>query len=96
MTRILFWFAMLVVMILGGSFALLNSVPVTLNYYFGTMDSSLAMVVVVVFIVGVLGGLLTSIAIALRLKRALARLHREARIANREIRELRTLPLKDV
>ncbi len=93
--RIVALLLMLAVVVLGLLFAVLNAGPVELKYYFGAHEFPLSLVVVVAFGVGVLLGIFSSLGIILRLKRDSARLRKEVNLAEKEISNLRNLPLRD-
>ena len=85
----------LLVMLVGAAFAVMNAEPVQLNYYFGSRELPLSVVLVGAVCVGALFGILAGLGAIARLKRENAALHRRARIASQEVNNLRTIPLKD-
>ena len=95
MARILLAILFLVLLILGLSFAVLNSASVPLNYYLGKVDLPLALVVVGSLALGAILGVLVSLGIVLRLKRQVRRLRRQVQTAEKEVANLRAIPLKD-
>lgn len=95
MKRILVFVILLVVALLGLSFALMNAELVSLNYYFATIQVPLSMVVVLAIVVGALLGVLTMLGMALGQKRELAKMRKSIKLAEMEISNLRSLPLKD-
>ncbi len=95
MKRIVFLVVFLLVLVVGLSFALLNAEMVRLSYYFGTITAPLSIVVAVSIAVGALLGVLASMGMALGLKREIIRLRHNMKIAEKELENLRSLPLKD-
>jgi lipopolysaccharide assembly protein A len=95
MARILLAILFLVLLILGLSFAVLNSTSVPLNYYLGKVDLPLALVVVGSLILGAILGVLVSLGIVIRLKRQVRHLRRQVQTAEKEVSNLRAIPLKD-
>jgi len=95
MKRIVIFALLLLVTLLGLSFALMNAESVQLNYYFGTLQAPLSLVVVLAIIIGAGLGVLASLGIVVSQKRELAKLHKSAKIAKEEVSNLRSLPLKD-
>ncbi|HEC17733.1 MAG TPA: LapA family protein [Gammaproteobacteria bacterium] len=95
MKRIITFALLLLVALLGLSFALMNAEPVRLDYYFGTLQAPLSLVVVIALIIGAGLGVLASMGIVLSQKRELARLRKSAKITEQEVANLRALPLKD-
>ncbi len=95
MKRIVIFALLLLVTLLGLSFALMNAESVQLNYYFGTLQAPLSLVVVLAIIMGAGLGVLASLGIVVGQKRELAKLRKSAKIAKEEVSNLRSLPLKD-
>ncbi len=95
MKRIVIFVLLLLVILLGLSFALMNAELVQLNYYFGTLQAPLSLVVVLAIILGAGLGVLASLSIVVGQKRELAKLRKSAKIAKEEVSNLRSLPLKD-
>jgi putative membrane protein len=95
MKRIITFALILLVSLLGLTFALMNAETVQLNYYFGNLQAPLSLVVVIAIIIGAGLGVLASMGIVLGQKRELAKLRKSARLAEQEVSNLRSLPLKD-
>jgi putative membrane protein len=93
------WFLKLlliiIIMMLGAAFAVLNADPVHFNYYFGTLELPLSLIVSTALGVGVVIGILSGIGLALGLKRENVSLKRRSRLVNEEIKNLRNMPLKE-
>ena len=91
----LFGFILLIILIvLGLSFAVLNAEPVPLNFYFGTRDIPLSMVVVLSLATGALIGVLVSMGMILRLKQQAAQLRRKLQRAEKAADQLSVIPAK--
>lgn len=86
---------LLAIVIFGLSFAAINSDPVTVNYYIGTIEMPLALVLAAVFGAGALFGVLVCVGPIMRRSREASRLRKKADVAEREVRNLRALPLKE-
>jgi len=95
MKRIVIFALLLLVTLLGLSFALMNAEPVQLNYYFGTLQAPLSLVVVLAIIIGAGLGVLASLGIVVGQKRELAKLRKSTKIVKEEVSNLRSLPLND-
>ena len=67
--RIISYIILLIIILAGITFAILNAELVTLNYYFGAGKISLSLLMVLCLGIGVLLGLLTALWPILRLKR---------------------------
>ncbi|HHJ13800.1 MAG TPA: LapA family protein [Gammaproteobacteria bacterium] len=87
MLRLLNVLFLIVLVVLGISFAVLNADPVPLNYYFGYREIPLSMVVVVSLAVGAVIGVLASMGILLRQKHQLFRLRRQLKTVEKQAAE---------
>ena len=95
MKRIITFVLLLLVSLLGLTFALMNSETVQIDYYLGSVHAPLSLVVVIAIILGAGFGVLASMGVVLGQKRELARLRKSNRLAQQEVSNLRSLPLKD-
>ncbi len=95
MRRVVGLFLLLLVVLFGLSFALLNAGPVELDYYFGTVSMPLSMLVVLVLILGAAFGVIAALAMMLGRQRELGKVRRRLVETEKELNELRRLPLKD-
>ncbi len=95
MKRIIIYTILLLVALVGLSFALLNSDTVTLNYYFDKLQAPLSLVIVIALALGAIMGVLASMWAVLAQKRELAKLRKAAKVTEKEITNLRSLPMKD-
>lgn len=84
----------LAILVLAAGLASLNSTPVTLNYYFGELDTSLPLAMLGALGVGLLLGFLAGLTFWARAKAEAARQRRSARLAQEEVNNLRAIPLK--
>ena len=85
----------LLIMMFGAAFAVMNAEPVNLNYYFGSRELPLSVVLVGAVIVGVVLGALAGLGRTAQLKRKVTGLRRELRLAAREADQLRAIPVRD-
>lgn len=95
MKRLLFLITTLLLVLFGLSFASLNPEPVSLRYYFGELELPLSLLLSLVLAVGALLGMTVSLMLWLREKRRCALLQRRVRLSEKEIRNLREIPIKD-
>lgn len=95
MKRVLGLLLLLLVLVFGLYFGLLNAEPVTVNYYFGARTLPLSFILVVMLIFGAVLGAVAGLGHSFRLRREIHRLRREHRIAEQELANLRSLPIKD-
>lgn len=95
MKRIVMMAVLLVVAMFGLSFALINAGPVKLNYYLGTIEAPLSLVLVFALALGAGLGVLATMGVVVKQKRELARLRKSVKLTEKEIANLRALPMKD-
>jgi len=95
MGRLIGFLFVLVLVVIGLSFAVLNSQPVSLNYYFGYRDIPLSMIVVLSLAAGAVIGVLVSAGLILKLKAQTGQLRRKLRNAEKDSDQLRILPAKE-
>jgi len=95
MSKILYAAAILVLLLLGIIFAILNAETIQLNYYFGSQQIPLSLAIMLAMFVGALLGVLASIGVIMKSRRELSRLRKAATIAEKEIANLRAIPIKN-
>lgn len=83
------------VFIIGLTFFLRNGQTVAVDYFLGSIELSLSIWLLIVLVIGVLLGWLTSLPVIFKLKRQNSRLSRQVKVTEKEINNLRVLPLKD-
>jgi putative membrane protein len=88
-------FIVILIMILGAVFTVLNADPVEINYYFGSRDLPLSLILTIALGLGVLLGVLAGMGKVLGLKRELHSLKRRSQMVSEEVNNLRALPLKE-
>jgi len=95
MSKLIFAAVIFVIVILGIIFAVLNAEPVQLNFYFGSKQMPLSLALILAILVGALLGVLASIQLILKSKRAVSRMRRSVDMAEKEITNLRAIPIKN-
>ncbi len=93
--RILSYLLLLIIIIIGVSFAALNSQQVLVNYYIGESTLALSLLLVIVFSAGCLLGLLVGLWFFLKIKLKNYHLKQKLKMAEKEIQNLRAIPLQD-
>lgn len=93
--RSLTYILIFVIFLIGLTFACLNAESVSINYYIGTAKLPLSLLLAFAFLVGGLLGLFAGLKRLLRLKRERYRLQQRLKLAEKEIENLRVMPLKD-
>ena len=91
MVRLLGFLLLVILVLFGLSFAVLNSQPVALNFYFDTRDIPLSMIVVVSLAAGAVTGVLVSLGTIIRLKQQTGSLRRRLRSARKDADQARIL-----
>ncbi len=95
MKRIGTFLILCLVVFVGVVFAVLNAQPVLLNYYFGSREMPLSLVFILALIVGSVLGILASISLLIRSRREMQKLRKAAKLAEKEVTNLRSLPIRD-
>ncbi|MCK5387305.1 MAG: LapA family protein [Gammaproteobacteria bacterium] len=95
MLRLIYLSITLVVIILGVAFAVLNADSVQLNYYLGSIELPLSLVLVMAMIAGALLGIFASLSLIIGSRRKATKLKHSVEVAEKEILNLRNIPIKD-
>jgi uncharacterized membrane protein YciS (DUF1049 family) len=93
--KILSYILLIVLLVLGVSFAGLNASPVTINYYIGARELPLSLLLVMFFAFGCALGLLVGLSMYLRMRSKNYRLSNRIKLAEKEVSNLRNMPLQD-
>lgn len=93
--RIISYILLLLIVIFGMTFATLNSESVNINYYFGQSTLPLSLLLVLVFAVGCLIGMIAGLWMLVKIKIINYRLRQRLNLAEKEIENLRAIPLQD-
>ncbi len=93
--RLFSYLFFLAIVVFGVTFATLNSDSVTINYYIDQSTLPLSLLLVAVFAFGCLIGMLASIALLIRSKVYNYRLNQRLHVAEKEVENLRAIPLQD-
>jgi len=93
--RIIKLILLILILMLGAVFAVLNAEPVQFNYYFGIRELPLSLVMTIALGVGMLLGVFACLGLIFGMKRENIQLKRKSQLASQEVNNLRALPLKD-
>ncbi|GAB4392206.1 MAG: LapA family protein [Gammaproteobacteria bacterium] len=93
--RILTYILLLILMVFGVTFAFLNAQPVEVNYYLATRHIPLSLLLVWVLGSGMLLGFLACFPMYLKQRRSTSKLKKRLKLVEKEIANLRAIPLKD-
>ena len=95
MLRLAYILFSLVLLVTGILFAVLNADPVILHYYFGDTTIPLSLTIISAIILGALLGVIASMVLIIKIKSENAQLRKTNRLVEKEIVNLRTMPIKD-
>lgn len=95
MSRIAKLILVFVILLIGLAFHLKNNQPIELNYYIDVINLPLSWLVVIILFVGSIMGVLSSLPIIIKLKRDKLRLEKQIKNSEKEINNLRVMPVKD-
>jgi putative membrane protein len=95
MKRIISLVFLLVVLICGLFFGLLNAEPVRIDYYFGARELPLSLILVITLLAGAVCGVIASLSLIIGKNREISRLRKELKITGKELSNLRALPYQD-
>lgn len=93
--RIVMIFFYLILIIVGVSFAALNATSVKVNFYLATITMPISVLIIITMGIGVLLGYLLFLSKQLRLKAENRRIKMQLRVNEKEIKNLRAIPLQD-
>lgn len=93
MRRLVDLVAISLIVVLGLSFAILNTDVAQLNYYFGSIRAPLSLLLIMVLFVGAILGALSTVGILLRQRAEIGRLRRRSKVEHKALSERRKLPV---
>lgn len=95
MSKLFYAIVIFILVVLGVIFAVLNAEPVQLNFYFGEKHIPLSLAMILATLLGALLGVLASLHLILKSKRQVSRLKRAVDVAEKEVANLRAIPIKN-
>lgn len=95
MKRILSFLIISLVVVIGVGFAAINAELVPFNYYLGSIQIPLSLLVVLSLAIGASLGILVSLSFSLSQRRELARLRKKINLTEREVKNLREIPIRN-
>lgn len=81
--------------LIGVSFSALNASDVVVNFYFKTISMPIAFLMIVMLGIGLLLGFFMGLTHFWRLKRAYRKIQHQLTMTEKEIQNLRVIPLRD-
>lgn len=85
----------LFLILVGVSFAVLNAAPMQINFYFTRLTLPVSLMLTLMFGIGVLLGYMLALFKYWRLKMEYRKLKNQLQLNEKEIKNLRSIPLKD-
>lgn len=85
---------LLIFMVVGASFAIINDKPVVVDLYFITPELPLSLLLLLALGLGIVLGALAGMAYFMRVKKENADLRRKVRLTSEEVKNLRAMPIK--
>ena len=95
MLRIIGVVLVVLVVVFGASFAYINSGTVTVHLWVRTVESSLPLALFLALLLGWLLGIVSTAGVIMRQLREVRRLRRAAKLAETEINNLRSIPIRN-
>jgi lipopolysaccharide assembly protein A len=95
MSRIVKLIIVFAILLFGLAFHLKNNQMIELNYYVGVLDMPLSWLVVILLFIGAMLGVLASLPMIIKLKHQKLRLEKQIKNSEKEINNLRVMPVKD-
>jgi putative membrane protein len=93
--KIITYITLLILIVFGVTFAIINPASVTVNYYFGTGTYPLSLLLIAIFALGCLVGLIMNCFSLMRVKFQNYQLNKKIKTLEEELQNLRTMPLLD-
>ncbi|OGT45260.1 MAG: hypothetical protein A3E83_08305 [Gammaproteobacteria bacterium RIFCSPHIGHO2_12_FULL_41_20] len=93
--RVIGYLFLLVIVLLGITFSTLNANVVTVNYYIGRSALPLSLLLVLTFSLGCILGMLVGVWLLMKTKLKNYQLKHQLTLAEKEVKNLRVIPLRD-
>ena len=95
MRRIIKYIFIFLITVFAVTFTLLNSQPVKINFYLGSFEIDLVIVILTCLAIGSLLGVMAVLGKLISFKQEIVRKDKKIKVAEKEVENLRSLPLKD-
>jgi len=93
--KLIYFLILLGVALFGAAFASINADKVPIDYYFGIIELPMGVLMLAMVGMGIIVGAMACTSMLIRLKRENSSLRRKASVTDQEVRNLRTIPVKD-
>jgi len=95
MKRIFYIAAVIITLVIGAVFSARNASIVTMDFIITTVDINLSLAIIISLIIGAGLGVLASLIWLISAKRELQRMKKKSEISQKELTNLRAIPIKD-
>ena len=95
MKRIIYIVAVILTLVIGAVFSARNAAMVKMDFIIISVDTNLSLAIIIALIVGAALGVLTSLLWLISTKRELHRIRKKSEQAQKELVNLRAIPIKD-
>jgi len=95
MKRIFYIAVVIVTLIIGAVFSARNAVIVKLDFMLVVVDVNLSLAIIIALILGAVLGVFTSLIWLISAKREIQRLKKQSVISDKELNNLRAMPIRD-
>lgn len=93
MVKVIKFILVIIFLIIGAAFAIINDQPVELDLYFLVTSLPLSLILLLAVGVGILLGAVVSAFYFMRIRKENANLRRQAHLVEQEVKNLRSLPI---
>jgi uncharacterized integral membrane protein len=93
--KLVYFVVLLIFALFGAAFASINADKVPIDYYFGIIELPLGVMALAILGVGIGIGVLACTSLLFRLRHQNSQLRHKANIIKQEVKNLRTIPVKD-
>ena len=93
--RLVIYLLFLAVFLVCTGFAVINAEPVTVNYYFGQKSLALSLTLLLAMCAGAILGVIFTLGMMVKSRREMSGLRKQLRLKEKEISNLRAIPIRD-
>ena len=95
MKRIIYIAVIIITLIIGAVFSARNAKVIELDFILTIVETNLSLAIVIALILGAVLGVFTSLIWLVSSKREILKLKKQSEILNKELNNLRSLPIRD-
>lgn len=93
MVKVIKFILVIVFLVIGAAFAIINDQPVELDLYFLVTSLPLSLILLLAVGVGIVLGAIVSAFYFMRIRKENANLRRQSRLVEQEVKNLRSMPI---